>query len=97
MKTGEVYLLGEKTGEYIPPCDRKSWYGKCRVDVYEGGEVLISYNTAVMFKDREGRFINLWGWSATTGRHERMWSGLGKKQVEALPSGSKDGGRIIID
>ena len=77
---------------YEPPCDRKSWYGKCCVYVSEDGEkALRSYGTIVMTQDADGTLHRHWNrWSATTARHVRKAFGVDTKawrsmDVERLP------------
>lgn len=86
------FLLGGNTGEYVPKTDgRASWYGKCAVETYAGGQVLRSYNTLVLARSNDGTLVRLWGgWSATTGRHIRAWAGLNKAEWNALPFGRVD-------
>ena len=71
--------------ELKPTDSRKSFYGKARVDVQDGIEVLVSYTTQVAAKS-QGRVYRLWdGWSATTGRHISAFCGLNKAAFEKLP------------
>lgn len=67
--------------ELMPAGGRKSFYGKAVVD----GDTLYSYGTKIMTKNSDGTFTRHWnGWSATTGRHIKAFSGLDKKGYEAL-------------
>lgn len=69
------------------PGQQKSFHGKATVIVRpDGGATLVSYRTAVMHRDPDGSYHRLWdGWSATTGRHIKAFSGLNKAQYTALP------------
>lgn len=63
----------------------KSFYCKAEVEVDEHSETLYSYGTPIMIKTPCG-FYRIWdGYSQTTGRHIKAFSGLNKKQFEALP------------
>lgn len=75
-----------KTYELTPTDSRKSFYGKCRVEVQQdGSEILMSYNTPIIQRLTDGTLKRLWaGWSATTGRHIAAFCGLNKKEFEAL-------------
>ena len=81
--------------EYEPVCkDRKSFYGKARVRVYEDGtEVLRSYKTDVMTRKPDGSLVRHWDrWSATTGRHVAAFAGINKAawdRMEAVPIDSR--------
>lgn len=71
--------------ELTPTDGRKSFYGKARVEVQDGIEVLVSDTTKVAAK-HNGRVYRLWdGWSATTGRHISAFCGLNKAAYEKLP------------
>lgn len=73
---------------YLKPTDgRKSFYEKALVDVFDSGvSVLYSYNTPVLRRNRDGSYTRLWdGWSATTGRHIKAFSGLDKRGYLSLP------------
>ena len=75
-----------KTFELTPTNGRKSFYGKAKVIVYpNGAQALISYETFVAFKDADGAVHRLWdGWSATTGRHIKEFTGMNKAQFTKL-------------
>ena len=75
-----------KTFELTPTSGRKSFYGKAKVVVYpNGAQALISYETFVAFKDTDGTVHRLWdGWSATTGRHIKEFTGMNKAQFTKL-------------
>ena len=75
-----------KSYELIPTDSRKSFYGKCRVEVQQdGSEILMSYNTPIIQRLKDGTLKKLWsGWSMTTGRHIAAFCGLNKKEFEAL-------------
>lgn len=73
----------------LRPIDRKkSFYGKARVCVEsDGSEVLYSYNTPIIRREKSGRLHRLWfSWSATTGRHIRAFCGMNKAEFSALPA-----------
>ena len=71
--------------ELIPTNCRKSFYGKAKVVVEDGVETLFSYDTLIMKRvgDEYKRIYD--GWTATTGRHIKAFSGLNKAGFEALP------------
>lgn len=70
----------------IPNDSHKSFYGKAIVIEKDNGEKeLISYSTTVMKQTKTGEYIRLWdGWSATTGRHIKAFSGLNKAEYFKL-------------
>lgn len=48
-------------------------------------EHLISYNTEILQKDKNGAIKRVWtGWSQTTGKHIKAYCGLNKAGYEAL-------------
>jgi len=48
-------------------------------------EHLISYNTEILQKDKNGTTKRVWtGWSQTTGKHIKAYCGLNKAGYEAL-------------
>ncbi|MBO7736046.1 MAG: hypothetical protein J6S67_25980 [Methanobrevibacter sp.] len=50
-----------------------------------GTEHLISYNTEILQKDKNGTIKRVWtGWSQTTGKHIKAYCGLNKAGYEAL-------------
>lgn len=72
--------------ELLPDDSHKSFYGKAKVIVTDEGEYLRSYNTIVMYRDNNGNYYSTWnGWSATTGRHIKAFSGLNKAGYFNLP------------
>lgn len=80
--------------EPIPATGAKSFYGKCRVLEFEdGAQLLISYETPVIGRDKNGNFSRFWsGYSATTARHIFAAFDLpagdfksGKEQIESIP------------
>lgn len=77
-----------KTYELIPTLkqNQKSFYGKARVQIDEDGTAfLYSYNTLILSKDIDGNYIRYWdGWSQTTGKHIKAFSGLNKKEYENI-------------
>lgn len=76
-----------KTYELSPVDGRKSFYGKCRVEIKtSGSEILLSYNTPIIRRYSSGRMVRLFdGWTATTGRHIKAFCGLNKKEFLSLP------------
>lgn len=72
--------------EISPTDGRASFYGKCRVWNIHGKKYLQSYETFVMFRDENGNFHRTYGgFSATTGRHIKAFSGMNKKAFLSLP------------
>ena len=52
----------------------------------KGTEHLLSYNTEIMTRHKNGKFYRVWqGWSNTTGRHIKAFSGLNKAGFYSLP------------
>ena len=75
-----------KIRELCPIDNRKSFYGKAKVIEKNGRELLRSYDTVVIYRDRKGKLHRTWGgWSATTGRHIHAFCGLGKAEWDKLP------------
>lgn len=77
-----------KKYELTPTDGRKSFYGKAKVGIRfpEGDEVLLSYDTPIIRREKDGTLIRLYpGYSATTGRHIKAFCGLNKKEFEKLP------------
>ena len=72
--------------ELTPDNGRKSFYGKAQVLFDDNGDrILFSYDTKIMKITAAGEMVRFWqGWSATTGRHIAAFSGLNKKQYQAL-------------
>lgn len=70
----------------IPNDSHKSFYGKAIVIENDNGEkILQSYSTQVMKQTKTGDFIRLWdGWTTTTGRHIKAFSGLNKAEYFKL-------------
>lgn len=70
----------------LPEQNQKSFYNKAVVKVDEDGtEFLYSYNTLILSKDINGNYIRYWdGWSQTTGKHIKAFSGLNKKEYENI-------------
>ena len=72
--------------ELSPVDGRKSFYGKCAVFEIKGKKYLRSYETVVMFQDKNGKFHRVYsGFTATTGRHIKAFSGMNKKAFFNLP------------
>ena len=72
--------------ELHPTNGRKSFYGKAliRKDA-DGSETLLSYNTPIIRRERDGSLVRLWsGWSMTTGTHIAAFCGLGKAAFCAM-------------
>ena len=73
-----------KTYELIPTPEQnqKSFYNKAMIKTNEDGtEFLYSYNTLILSKDINGNYKRYWdGWSMTTGKHIKAFSGLNKKE-----------------
>lgn len=76
-----------KIYELKPTNGRASFYGKAKIKAFaDGSEVLQSYNTDVLKRTADGRYIRLWaGWSMTTGTHIKSYCGMTKKEFEKLP------------
>lgn len=69
-----------------PSDSHKSFYGKAHVLEIRGKRYLKSYETIVMYQDRNGKYHRTWsGFSATSGRHIAAFSGLNKRAFLALP------------
>lgn len=76
-----------KRYKLMPTDGRKSFYGKAVVEAYvDGMEVLMSYGTPIMYKDKSGTMGRFWsGWTQTTGRHIAAFCGLNKSGFMAIP------------
>lgn len=72
--------------ELKPTNGQKSFYGKAIVYHYEDGtKFLWSYDTQIMYILPNGKMYRTWdGWTATTGKHIKAFSGLNKKEFLAL-------------
>ena len=58
---------------------------KARVLNENGVSILYSYETKIMRENADGSYDRLWdGWSATTGKHIKLFAGLNKKEFLAL-------------
>lgn len=75
-----------KRYELTPTDERKSFYGKARVEIADDGtETLYSYDTPIIKRTNAGELVKLWdGWSATTGRHIAAFCGLNKAAYMSL-------------
>ena len=77
-----------KTYELIPTPEQnqKSFYNKATVTIdNKGTAFLYSYNTLILSKDIDGNYIRYRdGWSQTTGKHIKAFSGLNKKEYENI-------------
>lgn len=80
--------------ELMPTDGRKSFYGKAHVAILpDGAQLLTSYNTDIMIREKGGDLVRLWdGWTATTGRHIKAFCGLNKAGYMALPLKSDNTG-----
>lgn len=76
-----------KSYELHPVNGQKSFNGKALVYVDNvGNETLYSYGTAIIKRLVSGELVRLWaGWSATTGKHIKVFCGLNKAGFMALP------------
>lgn len=80
--------------ELTPKDGRKSFYRKAFVEVVNGEEKLISYETPIAIK-KDGKIIRIFdgytsdgeyvGFTATTLRHIKAFCGMNKKEFTALP------------
>ena len=66
--------------ELKPSNGRKSFYGKATVQIDDDGtETLLSYNTPIVRREKDGSLTRLIGWcSMTTGTHIKTFCGLDK-------------------
>ena len=73
--------------EVTPTDGRKSFYYKAIVrQDSQGREVLYSYNTPVLRKEKDGTYTRLWnGWTGATGRHVKSWANIDKKTWDKMP------------
>ena len=76
------------TYDLQPNTSQKSFYGKARIEIMKDKtEILWSYETRVLLKTTTGEYIRLWdGWSATTGKHIKAYTGLNKREYFELKS-----------
>ena len=68
--------------QFLPHSNRKAFV------IYEddGTATLVSYETAVLKRSKNGQLVRLWdSWSATTGRYISAFCGLKKADYERLP------------
>ena len=73
--------------ELVPErVSQKSFYGKAYILIDDtGNKYLKSYDTIVMSRSANGEFKRHWdGYSRTTGNHVREFSGIGKKDWDAM-------------
>lgn len=72
--------------EPVPTDNRKSFYGKCFVEVHEdGSETLFSYNTKIITRQPDGTLTRHYDdYTVTTGRHIIAFCGLNKKEFCSL-------------
>ena len=75
-----------KMYDLIPTNGRKSFYGKAKVEVNDGEEILYSYNTPIIKKSADGTLTRLYQDepSMTTCTHIKSFCGLDKKGFMAL-------------
>lgn len=75
-----------KRYELTPTNGQKSFYGKTFVEIEEDGtEILYSYNTPIIKRQKSGELIKLYdGWTQTTGKHIKAFCGLNKKEYTNL-------------
>ena len=65
--------------------NQKSFYGKAIIKEDNEGQTLYSYNTAILTIKNNGDMVRHWsGWSATTGKHIKAFSGLNKAAYMAM-------------
>lgn len=78
--------------ELHPVNGQKSFYGKAVVLTFaDGTEILRSYDTQVLKRTPTGKYLRMWdGWSATTGKHIKAFSGLNKAGFDKLPFDSEN-------
>ena len=105
MFINDVLEAVKKNGHYVKnmyfltPTNQKSFYEKARVFIFsDDSEILVSYDTAVIFKNPDGELMKLWSeesesresvkllTSATTCRHVMAYCGLNKKDYKNLPT-----------
>ena len=79
LKMATIYDL-------IPTNGRKSFYGKAKVQIENGVETLLSYNTPIIKKSADGTLTRLYQDepSMTTLTHIKSFCGLDKKKFMAL-------------
>lgn len=72
--------------ELIPTNGRKSFNGKAFVEATDTEEVLYSYETPIIKRDKKtGKLTRLYdGWTTTTGNHIKSFCGLSKKEFLAI-------------
>lgn len=71
--------------ELKPSGNVKSFYGKAKILEEDGTKTLFSYGTPIM-RLKDGYYERLWdGWSVTTGRHIKAFSGMNKREYLDLP------------
>lgn len=73
--------------DLAPKNGRKSFYGKAKViEKQNGDEILRSYNTDILLKNKNGLFLicNLSDLTPTTCTHVKSYCGLCKKDVVKL-------------
>ena len=77
----EVYELAP-----VPAQHQRSFYGKAKVYITESGDkYLTSYDEVICRKSSDGHITRIWNdWSLTTGKHIKAFTGLNKREYEAL-------------
>jgi hypothetical protein len=85
-KKGKELMKVIRKYEPVPADNRKSFYGKCIVYVYEdGSETLFSYDTKIITKHTNGTYTRHYNdYTRTTGRHIIAFCGMNKAQFCAL-------------
>lgn len=78
--------------ELMPDDSHKSFYGKAKViTLKDGTELLQSYKTIVLVKEKTGKLLKTWGgYSATTQRHIKAFAKLNKSETQALESSNEN-------
>lgn len=71
-----VKFFVERSFYLIPADGRKSFYGKCHVDVFGDEATLYSYNTPICtYNTKTGELVKheAWNYSMTTKRHQKAF------------------------
>lgn len=80
------YLEGVQEYELTPNTSQKNFYGKAKVIETSEGKYLKSYNTIIVCIKNDGSMVRYWGgWSSTTSKHIKAFSGLNKKEYFDIP------------
>ena len=72
--------------DLVPTNNRKSFYGKAFIEATDTEEILLSYNTPIIKRDKKtGKLTRLYnGYTTTTGNHIKSFCGLSKKEFLAI-------------